>query len=190
MAGTSASPFAIADRLWANPERPPATPTRRPRLRSRQRSASCSVWRRRRRGTADDIIRAGGTRQVDAEFRSAPWRSCSSQRCSATPTSGREAGSTLFFRRPRSACSPWQRSCGSRAGHAAAMDAEYIKFLRVKGVPEGCHLEARAENSLIQVLALAGIQLGNLLRSGDCRTVQLAGHRQRDDRAISVATIR
>jgi len=52
----------------------------------------------------------------------------------------------------------------TRSAMLQTMDTEYIKFLRVKGVPEGTIIWKHAlRNSLIPVLALAGIQLGNLL---------------------------
>lgn len=52
----------------------------------------------------------------------------------------------------------------TRSAMLETLDSEYVKFLRLKGVPEQTIAWKHAlRNSLIPVLALGGIQLGNLL---------------------------
>jgi len=81
------------------------------------------------------------------------------------PTSGRDGWQHLVL--PAATLGVFTMAAIMRITRSAmlqTMDTEYIKFLRVKGVPEGTIIWKHAlRNSLIPVLALAGIQLGNLL---------------------------
>jgi peptide/nickel transport system permease protein len=81
------------------------------------------------------------------------------------PTSGREGWKYLVL--PATTLGLFTMAAVMRITRSAmieALDAEYVKFLRAKGVPEWQITWKHAlRNSLVPVTALAGIQLGNLL---------------------------
>jgi peptide/nickel transport system permease protein len=81
------------------------------------------------------------------------------------PTSGREGWRYLIL--PACTLGLFTMAAVMRITRSAmieTLDAEYVKFLRAKGVPEWHVTWKHAlRNSLVPVIALAGIQLGNLL---------------------------